>query len=46
MLVISEMEDYGVLVSIIFVQGLLEFNVGESLFVREFNNYFGIKCKC
>lgn len=45
MLVISEMEDYGILVSIIFVQGLLEFNVGESLFVREFNNYFGIKCK-
>lgn len=38
------MECFGILVSIKLVQGILELNLGQSVFVCWVNNYFGIKC--
>jgi len=43
-LAVIQQKEYGIPASITLAQGLLESGAGQSVFVRNSNNHFGIKC--
>ncbi len=43
-LAVVQQKEYGIPASITLAQGLLESGAGQSVFVRNSNNHFGIKC--